>query len=130
MGRRDNKYLLSENVEIDEGFFETIVPESKKEEPLKRGRGSQRQTMAMVFAESRRVENPRKSRPARACKYFKMVVAPNFTAKTAKSIITKHIEKNAAMITDGYKTYQALQSEFENMTVEKTPSKEAHIKLS
>ena len=129
MGKRDNNYLLNENVEIDEGFFETIVPESQKEEPLKRGRGSQRQTMAMVFAESRLVENPKKHRPARACKYFKMVVVPDFTADTAKSIITKHIEKNATMITDGYKTYQALKSEFENMITEKIPSNEAHVKL-
>jgi len=31
MDTRDNKYLLQENVEVDEGFFETIVPEDQKE---------------------------------------------------------------------------------------------------
>ena len=57
MGTRDNKYLLKDSVEVDEGFFETIVPEQSKQEPRKRGRGSQKQTMAMVFAENKTVES-------------------------------------------------------------------------
>jgi len=129
MGTRDNKYLLQENVEVDEGFFETIVPEDQKKEPRKRGRGSQKQTMAMVFAESSLVENPRKHKPSRSCKYFKMVVTSKFDADTAKGIIKKHIKKNTTMISDGYKTYKALEKEFENLITEKIPSTQAHIKL-
>lgn len=53
MGNRDNKYLLKDSVEVDEGFFETVVPDAQKDEPRKRGRGSQKQTMVMVFAESK-----------------------------------------------------------------------------
>jgi hypothetical protein len=129
MGTRDNKYLLKGNVEVDEGFFETIVPEREKDEPRKRGRGSQKQTMAMVFAESEQVKKPKKNKPSTRCKYFKMVVTNTFDAKTAKGIINKHIQKNSTMISDGYKTYKALEKEFENLITQKIPSKEAHIKL-
>jgi len=129
MGKRDNQYLLKETIEVDEGFFETVVPEEQKDEPRKRGRGSQKQTMAMVFAESERVKIPKKNRPSRACKYFKMVVIQSFDKQTAKNTINKHIEKNTTMITDGYKTYKALEKEFENMITQKTPSNQAHIKL-
>ena len=130
MGTRDNKYLLKGNIEVDEGFFETIVPESEKDEPRKRGRGSQKQTMAMVFAESEKVKKTKKHKHSTRCKYFKMVVTSKFDAETAKGIINKHIQKNSTMISDGYKTYKALRKEFEKLITEKIPSKEAHIKLS
>ncbi len=34
------------------------------------------------------------------------------------------------MISDGCKTYKALENEFENLITEKIPSKDAHIKLT
>jgi hypothetical protein len=129
MGKRDNQYLLKGNIEVDEGFFETIVPEHQKEEPRKRGRGRQKKTMAMVFAESKKVYKPLKHRSTRSCRYFKMVVTNKFDADTAKGIINKHIQKNTTMISDGYKTYKALENEFEKLITEKIPSSQAHIKL-
>jgi hypothetical protein len=129
MGNRDNQYLLTGTVEVDEGFLETIVKQEQKEEPRKRGRGSQKQTMAMVFAQTEEVQKPKRHRPSKRCKYFKMSVYNDFTVETAKNIITKHIAKNTKMITDGYSTYKSLAKEFKNMDVEKTPSKQAHIKL-
>ena len=35
MGRRDNGYLLGGDIEVDEGFFETLVPKEEKQEPRK-----------------------------------------------------------------------------------------------
>jgi len=129
MGHRDSQYLLMNEVEIDEGFFETLVEEDQKDEPRKRGRGSQKQTMAMVFAQTEPVLEKKKHRPAKKCKFFKMNVCHDFSAVTAKNIIQKHVQTNARMVTDGYSTYQKLQKEFENMDVEKIPSKQAHVKL-
>ena len=40
MGKRDARYSLHGDVEIDEGFFSTETPEEQKDCPLKRGRGS------------------------------------------------------------------------------------------
>ena len=55
MGLRDDEYKLSDEVELDEGFFETVSIFRDKDEPLKRGRGSQRQTIVLVSIESKPV---------------------------------------------------------------------------
>ena len=63
MGLRDETYQLKEEIELDEGFFETVSITRDKSEPLKRGRGSQRQTTVLVSVESRDSEenhNPKK----------------------------------------------------------------------
>ena len=52
MGKRDARYSLHGDVEIDEGFFSTETPEEQKDCPLKHGRGSQRKTSVLVMAES------------------------------------------------------------------------------
>ncbi len=131
MGTRDNRYLLGSHgeVEIDEGFFETIVEKEEKSDGRKRGRGSQKQTMSIVFAQTEHVENPKKHRPSKKCSYFKMAICREFTAENAKNIIAAHVQRNAKMLTDGYPTYRALQKEFKAMRTEKISSKEAHIKL-
>ena len=51
MGLRDEQYQLGEEIELDEGFFETVSITRDKTEPLKRGRGSQRQSTVLVAAE-------------------------------------------------------------------------------
>lgn len=129
MGRRDSLYLLTGEVEVDEGFFETLVPEDQKSRKRKRGRGSQKQTMAMVFAESRKVESAGKHRTNRACGYFKMVVCPGFTAETVREILENTLTKNAIKITDGHRVYTKLAKMVESVHPEKIPSNQAHIKL-
>lgn len=50
MGKRDARYQLSKDFEIDEAFFETVDFEyikRKNDEPLKAGRGSQRQAKVL-----------------------------------------------------------------------------------
>lgn len=42
MGKRDDKYNLTDMIEFDEGYFEVETSEKEKEN-LKRGRGSQKQ---------------------------------------------------------------------------------------
>ena len=40
MELRDNGYTLKEEIELDEGFFETVSTTMDKSEPLKHGLGS------------------------------------------------------------------------------------------
>ena len=40
MGMQDDKYQLEGQLELDEGFFSTIISLQEKDKPLKRGRGS------------------------------------------------------------------------------------------
>ena len=53
MGKRENMYTLSGEVELDEAFFPTRMKGDEKDEPLKRGAGSQRQTKVLVIVESK-----------------------------------------------------------------------------
>ncbi len=55
MGRRDERYPLSGIIELNEGFFSTVIPEDQGK-PLKRGRGSQKKSKVLVMAESEPVE--------------------------------------------------------------------------
>jgi hypothetical protein len=41
MGLRDNEYDLSNEIALDDDFFETMSIQRRKNEPLKRGKGSQ-----------------------------------------------------------------------------------------
>jgi hypothetical protein len=44
MGKRDGEYVLAGRIELDEGFFSTVTPPDKRDEPHKRGRSSQKKT--------------------------------------------------------------------------------------
>jgi predicted RNA-binding Zn-ribbon protein involved in translation (DUF1610 family) len=55
-GKRDGEYVLAGRIELDEGYFSTETSAEKKDEPLKRGRGSQRKSKVLVMAESTLVE--------------------------------------------------------------------------
>ncbi len=59
MGKRDDKYILKGNIEQDEGFFSNEVPDSKKEEKIKAGTGSQKKNRMLVIAESTKAESPK-----------------------------------------------------------------------
>jgi hypothetical protein len=58
MGLRDGECVLAGRIELDEGYFSTEIPAGQKDEPLKRGRGSQRKSKVLVMAESELVEHP------------------------------------------------------------------------
>ncbi len=55
MGLRDEHYQLTDEIELDEAYFETVNLEYKKKESLKRGKGSQRQATVLVMAESKEI---------------------------------------------------------------------------
>jgi hypothetical protein len=53
MGLRDDLYALENEIELDDGFFETVDIHRNTSEPPKRVRGSQRQTTVLVMADSK-----------------------------------------------------------------------------
>jgi hypothetical protein len=57
MGIRDERYQLTDMVEIDEGYFKAEVEEKAKKASSKRGKGSTNVTNTMVMAESTPVED-------------------------------------------------------------------------
>lgn len=105
MGIRDGKYTLKGDIEIDEGFFTTEIPSEEKDEPLKRGAGSQAKTKVLVIAESSEVANPKNPDKPKAVKHIKMLVIPDQKAKTVDEIVSKTIEPNSKLISDDTKSH-------------------------
>lgn len=105
MGIRDGKYTLKGDIEIDEGFFTTEIPSEEKDEPLKRGAGSQAKTKVLVIAESSEVTNPKNPNKPKAVKHIKMLVIPDQKAKTVDEIVSKAIEPESRLISDDTKSH-------------------------
>ena len=115
MGRRDCRYKLSEYIEIDDGFFETINDTEviDAESPKKRGRGSQRQAKVLVLIESKAVlekSEKYKHKPNRKVGHIKMIVMDNLKGDSIKNEVEKGVEKGANAISDSYKGYNGLSS--------------------
>jgi len=112
MGKRDDNYSLSGEIELDEGYFSTIVIDNQKEEPLKRGRGSQKKTKVLVMAESRVVTNKtsKKGKPKRVG-FIKMKVITDLKSETIDNQVISNISNQSILTTDDSTSY----TNFENI---------------
>lgn len=116
MGLRDDAYTLKEEIELDEGFFETVSITRDTSEPLKRGRGSQRQTTVLVSVESKDAEgdhNPKKHGKQKKVGYLKMKVIESLKKECISERVTKSVEKNTKIVTDKSTSYVDLEKNFE-----------------
>lgn len=105
MGKRDGKYTLAENVEIDEGFFSTETPDEEKDEVPKQGFGSQSKTKVLVMAESEDVDYPKNPDNPKKVGHLKMIVIPDLKSKTISPIAGESIGAEASVVSDGTKSH-------------------------
>ena len=108
MGKRDSKYSLSGQVELDNMFITTLIPDDQKDEKLKRGAGSQKKSKVMVMTQSTKVENPKPNKPPRKVNHIKMQVVPDLKAGTATQIVKEKIDYQSAIQGDDSTTYKKL----------------------
>ena len=116
MGLRDDNYKLKGEVELDEGFFETVSITRDKDVPLKRGKGSQRQTTVLVSVESKPVtdeERSKKYNTKKEVKYLKMKVVNSLKKETIKDVADAILEKGTKIIADGSNSYNDLTENYE-----------------
>jgi transposase-like protein len=110
MGKRDKKYKLTGNVEVDDSFFE-IVDLNKKDDnspddQLKAGRGSQRQKQVLVMVES--TPNPKQLKPhtkKRIMGFVKMITMDDLTSIGINYELQQAIERRSTIWTDGFSGY-------------------------
>ena len=117
MGYRDAEYTLADEIELDEGFFETVSITRDKTEPLKRGRGSEKQTTVLVSTESKTIDDEELSKKyskKKALGFVKMQVIESLK----KEVITKNVEdtvENGTTIrTDGSNSYNDLSENYDH----------------
>ena len=109
MGKRDGEYVLAGRIELDEGYFSTEIPPTEKDNPLKRGRGSQKKSKVIVMAESEFVESSKHGGKPRRVGYLKMKVIDNLKSETINEQV-KALACNATEIdTDDSTSYVDLK---------------------
>lgn len=134
MGKRDDKYTLDGGIELDEGYFEIVTPNSTK---LKRGRGSQSKTNVAVMAESTPLEDIETGKKSSQFRYAKMKTLGSHKAKEINDVVTKNIDKESVIITDKSTSYEDFSSFFDthvsfksNKETTKTTLKWVHVTIS
>jgi len=100
MGKRDCLYNLLGQMELDEGLYTTEIPIDQKDDPLKRGCGSQRKSKVLVLVESTFVDNPKKERKPKQIGHVKMHVIRDLKSNTISDIVKKQVDKSAEIIAD------------------------------
>lgn len=108
MGKRDDEYQLAEQIELDDAFFTTEIPDEKKDEPKKRGRGSQSKSKVLVMVESKPVENPKKGQKHKSAHHIKMQVIPDLKSQTITDIVKELVDESAELTTDDSTSYNKL----------------------
>ena len=118
MNKRDMKYKLDKNVELDEGFYSIgytleIDEFTGEKEELKRGKGSQRKAKVLVMAsfnkEKEKNLRTKKYRIKSKAKYIKMVVIDDLMSETINNEVQKAIDEDAKVVTDDFKSYKKLK---------------------
>ena len=129
MGKRDDEFQLSGQIELDDGFFTTEIPEGQKNKPLKRGRGSQRKTKVLVKCESRFIDNPKKGAKSKQCGYLKMKVINNLKADTITPIVKEQVDEESELFTDDSTSYTNLKDCVKSHTAKVIKPKELETLL-
>ena len=135
MGKRDDMYTLDDMIEFDEGHFE--VERKNPSQPLKRGKGSQRQRDVAVMAESTPLEDIETGKTSSHCRYFKMKVLAAKDADEINSTIRENIDEKSIVLSDKASTYIDIEKYIEAHVTEKstkevtaTTLKWVHIAIS
>lgn len=130
MGLRDNEYVLFGEIELDEGFFETVSPDRDRNQPLKRGRGSEKQTTVLVLAESKKVgdaESGKKHGKDRKLGYIKMKVVNSLKMKEITPKVNHNVTKGSTIISDSSSSYNELGKSHEHHPKTVTPKESSKL---
>lgn len=131
MGKRDGRYKLQGNIEIDDAFYEVVDLKKQLDKGLtKRGRGSDKQAKVLIMVESK--PNPKQTNPHkkdRILGFAKMIVMDDLSATGIKYVVRESISPSSIVISDGYRGYSGLHEIVEEHNAMVVPQKEAHIKL-
>ena len=125
MGKRDDQYYLTENIELDEGFFEVAL--ENKEETLKRGRGSQRQAKVLVMTSQKTIKakEQKPNKKTSKLKFIKMKVLDSLNAKNIDTQVVEQIHPRSTIKTDGFRSYTNLKNYVKRHVSQVVPSNEA-----
>lgn len=100
MGKRDSTYTLSDEMEIDEGFFSTKCQDEEKDKPFKTGSGSQKKSKVLVMVENSDIESPKNLKKPKKVNHLKMEVLDNLKASTIDKAMERRIDTESSITTE------------------------------
>ncbi|GHT06544.1 hypothetical protein AGMMS49525_14920 [Bacteroidia bacterium] len=109
MGTRDARYTLSGVLELDEGFFSTERQAEEKQQPQKRGRGSQKKSKVLVMAESTPVAEGEQKGQSRKVNHIKMLVIEDLKSETIDNQVVKNVSTTSEIDSDNSTSYTNLK---------------------
>jgi hypothetical protein len=135
MGKRDAKYKLQGDIEIDDGFYKVVnLPEEnvvkRKGTNENRGRGSFIHAKVLVMVESR--PNPKQKNPhkkKRILGFAKMIVVDELNSVGINYEVMKAMSPTSIVISDAYRGYAGLSEIVDEHNAMVVPQSEAHTKL-
>jgi transposase-like protein len=107
-GKRDDLYKLGGQVELDNAFITTLIPDEQKDEDLKRGAGSQNKSKVTVMTGCTAVENPKPTMPPKRVNHIKMQIVTGLKAYTAAKVVKEQIDSRAELTADDSTTCKKL----------------------
>lgn len=128
MGQRDDRYQLQDFIEFDEAYFEKATKITEKKN-LKRGKGSQKQSLVAVMAESVPIEDIETGEIGKSCRYFKMKVIESGKQEQISKVISENTDKKAIIHSDKSTSYQNLHKLVEVHISEKSNSETTNTTL-
>jgi hypothetical protein len=99
VGKRDKLYSLRDEVEFDNAFIPTLIPEEEKYKLLKPGIGSQRQSKVVVMSESSFVENPKQGKKPKRVHHLKMLFIDDLNADNILNTVKEQIHPMVELTT-------------------------------
>jgi hypothetical protein len=115
MGLCDDHHKLTNAIELDEGFFETVNINFSKEGNLKRSRGSEGKTKVLVMIESKEnFKNENKHRHSKKAGCLKMKVITNLKTETINKKIEKFVEPKTKVTTADSTSYNKISVTIEH----------------
>lgn len=124
MGQRDGRYQLRESIELDEGYFSSDN-EVSKDEPVKRGVGSQKKSKVLVMIESEASTPTHKGQKDKKVGHIKMEVIKDLEASTIDEKTVNGVDKATKILTDNMGGHAHLPQHFGNTTINTVPGKDA-----
>lgn len=107
MSGADHKFVtLAGEIEMDDAFITTVFPkdQAQKDEPLNRGRGSQRKHAVVVMVESESKKDGSRGR----CGNLKMAAAEHISSPEINELANTMLQKVLKVRTDGHPAYRQL----------------------
>lgn len=102
LGEREDRYILKDMIEFDEGHFKKTVAKGTK---IKRGLGSQLQQNVEVMAESAQLEDIYTGKKRSQCRYFKLKVLKGQSAEDVNKCLKKSLEEKTIVLSDKSNRY-------------------------